>query len=321
MMTEHFESWYATLDTSLRNMVEGGLVATVCGWFGATMFTLLAAAAWVRGRIRERRRDAATFEPEPGSQAAMLVNVLRRGKRVRDASDPCAYSVGPLRVDWCYGRPVYRVARRFDGRWENLLDSLRGKDRAAVLKAAEEGRRRHEAEAKAESSRQMELACQEALAPPVVEPEPPPPPEPKPEPCSPPLSPLASVLLELFACGAVSSNEDGKGFKVGALRVDGDGYSGPMLLTYPVDGKPTELGRLLHADERALIWKAFDEKRKRQRESADEKVRERAVAAIRAQVAVFKGEQAKPEDPCLRDLARLREALKRYDTVTATPAV
>jgi hypothetical protein len=228
MMTEHFESWYATLDTSLRNMVEGGLVATVCGWFGATLFAAFAAVAWVRGRIRERRRDA-TWE-----------EYIARGK------------ADPVPPDGC--------------------------DTPAE-------------------------------------------PEPKPEPCSPPLSPLAGVLLELFACGAVTPNDDGRGFRVGALRVDGDGYSGPMLLTYPVDGKPTELARLL-GEEIGLVRDAVAAMRKRHKDAADEKARERAVAALAAQVAVFKVEPAKHPAPSIQDfLVRVREVLKRADELAKTPAV
>jgi hypothetical protein len=310
MMTEHFESWYATLDTSLRNMVEGGLVATACGWAGATVFTLLAAAAWVRGRIRAARavvtaKEAALtkyaaqgsttpvpveHDPTPVVKEPTLTDrvleALRAGepKPVVGHEGSPGFMVGPLRVTCCGGNTYLDAmsgghwfgmyCSETAARWSEIRDAaIRAADRAtvAILRDAIEGE-------------------------PAVEPEP------KPEPCSPPLSPLASVLLELFACAGVLPTD--KGFKVGALSVVS---LRPFRLIYPVDGTPTDMIPLLGEADAEAVRKAAMGAWGRHSDAADDKARERAVAALKAQVAVFRGKQAKPQDPFLKDLARLRE--------------
>jgi hypothetical protein len=218
MMTEHFESWYATLDTSLRNMVEGGLVATVCGWFGATLFATLAALAWVRGRLRAARAVVTAKE--------------------------------------------------------------------AALQAYVSG------------------GCDT-------------PAEPTPEPCSPPHSPLASVLLELFACGGVLPTD--KGFKVGALSVVS---LRPFRLIYPVDGTPTDMIPLLGEDDAEAVRKAAMGAWGRHSDAADDKTRERAVAALKAQVAVFRGEQPKPGRTAWEAFDdAVRRLEKRVDEIAGKTAV
>jgi hypothetical protein len=304
MMAEHFESWYATLDTSLRNMVEGGLVATVCGWFGATVFATLAALAWVRGRLRAARAVVTAKEAEPGSVAAMTVAALRGGKRVWQ-DDGMSFNVGPLNVkDRLDGTP--RVWRRVGGGWEDLRDTLSNAEWELVRAAAEDAWRAHVAEVQEKARRELESAA--------AAPEPTggagewktyhvpgddgmvlkvsADPESTPEPCPPPLSPLASVLLELLACGGVSPDDDGRGFKVGALCVSFD--RSDIRLTYPVGGKPADLMALLPDDaDVTAVRKAARAAWGQSCEAAAEKARERAVAAIRAQVAVFRGEQPK----------------------------
>jgi hypothetical protein len=304
MMAEHFESWYATLDTSLRNMVEGGLVATVCGWFGATVCVLLAAAAWVRGRLRAARAVVTAKEAEPGSVAAMTVAALRGGKRVWQ-DDGMSFNVGPLNVkDRLDGTP--RVWRRVGGGWEDLRDTLSNAEWELVRAAAEDAWRAHVAEVQEKARRELESAA--------AAPEPTggagewktyhvpgddgmvlkvsADPESTPEPCPPPLSPLASVLLELLACGGVSPDDDGRGFKVGALCVSFD--RSDIRLTYPVGGKPADLMALLPDDaDVTAVRKAARAAWGQSCEAAAEKARERAVAALKAQVAVFKGEPKK----------------------------
>jgi hypothetical protein len=342
MMTEHFESWYATLDTSLRNMVEGGLVATACGWAGATVCVLLAAAAWVRGRMRASRVSRATeaaltkyaaqgsafgpppVEPEPApvvkepTLVERLLDHIRHGEAVpKNCGDSVGFRFGPL---WVHqGRPdgYLHVLYQVNGLWVPVshvlpCDESRKVDKAAQ-KAIQDGR-----------SRALEAACQ-----PPKESLPADPaaerrflvdltqPEPKPEPCPPPLSPLASVLLELFACGSVSPNDDGRGFKVGALSV-GFGIGERVRLTYPVAGAPTDLTRLLDGDEADRVDLGAREAWKRYHDAATEKARERAVAALKAQVAVFRGEQAKqPRMFTDEFLARVRDTARRMEEVMA----
>jgi hypothetical protein len=295
----------------------------VCGWFGATLFATLAALAWVRGRLRAARSVATAKEAALTKYAAQgsttpvpvehdptpvvkeptltdrVLEALRAGepKPVVGHEGSPGFMVGPLRVTCCGGNTYLDAmsgghwfgmyCSETAARWSEIRDAaIRAADRAtvAILRAAVEGG-----------------------------------PEPNPEPCSPPLSPLASVLLELLACGAVSPNDDGRGFKVGALSVQF--LNGGVCMTYPVGGKATELVSLLSPADEKTVHRAARDAWAASCESAADKARERAVAALKAQVAVFRGEQAKPDGSFLEDLARLRAVMKRFETLAKTPAV